>query len=181
VAEQVTRLRREKIFSCAKHFPGLASAVGDPHFVVSSTEQPLTVFQARDWQPFRAAISAGVDLIMTTHLRAPALDPAHIATFSEEVISGRLRTTLGYSGIVISDDLQMLGALEGIDQVTAGTRALRVGHDLILFANLHDELENVGRGIAERVADNEALAQRIQESYHRVGSFKAEHASHFNL
>ncbi len=181
VAEQVSRLRRERIFSCAKHFPGLASAVGDPHYVVSSTEQPVTAFQTRDWQTFRAAISPGVDLIMTTHLRAPALDPGQIATFSEQIVDGYLRTELGYRGLVISDDLQMLGALEGIDQAEAGARALRAGHDLILFANLHDALNDIGRGIAERALRDEALAQRLQDNYHRLGRFKAEHASFFNL
>ncbi len=181
VAGQIHRLHLGGVLSCAKHFPGLASATGDPHFVVSATQQPLAAFRERDWQPFRAAIGAGTDLIMTTHLRAPALDPANIATFSEKIVSGILRSELGFAGPIISDDLQMLGALEGINQVEAGARALRAGHDLILFANLHHDLTDVLQEIAARAATDEALAQHLQESYHRIGRWKAERASFFNI
>lgn len=181
VTAQVNCLHRCGVAACAKHFPGLASATGDPHFVVSASAQARGRFHAHDYEPFRAAACAGVDLIMTTHLRATELDPTDITTFSRRIVSGELRGEVAFHGLVISDDLQMLGALERIDQIAAGARALGAGHDLILFANLHDDLDHVVDGIAQAAEKDEALAQRIEESYNRVGMFKEEHPGYFRI
>lgn len=175
-AAQIAQYHRERVLACAKHFPGLASAVGDPHRVVACSQQSRDEFRQRDYAPFRAAAQAGVDFVMTTHVRVDSLDPGRIATFSEHIIAGELRGEVGFTGLVISDDLQMLGALEQIDQVEAGARALLAGNDLLIYADLHDQLDEVIDGIAARAQNDERLALRIAASYHRVSRFKNENA-----
>lgn len=173
---QVQQFHRERVLACAKHFPGLASAVGDPHHEVAHSLQSREEFRQKDYAPFRAVAQMGVDFVMTTHVRVDSLDPGQIATFSEHIIEEELRGEIGFSGLVISDDLQMLGALEQINQVEAGVRALLAGNDLLIYANLHDQLDEVIGGMAAYAQHDERLALRIAASYHRVSRFKKENA-----
>ncbi len=175
-AAQVQRFHRERVLACAKHFPGLASSVGDPHRVVAHSLQSREEFRQRDYAPFRAAAQAGANFVMTTHVRADSLDSSQIATFSERIVEEELRGEIGFSGLVISDDLQMLGALEQIDQVEAGARALLAGNDLLIYANLQEQLDEVIGLIAAQAQNDERLALRIAASYHRVSRFKKENA-----
>lgn len=168
VAKQIQILKAHGMMSCAKHFPGLASATGDPHLRVSESNQSLEQFRTRDYLPFQAAIAAGVDMIMPTHVRASALDSQEIVTFSEKAISAEIRGHLGFDRVIITDDLQMLGALEGIDQVEAGRRSLLAGCDLLIYADLNDSLDMVIDGLAECASHEEALSSRIEQSYHRI-------------
>lgn len=176
---QVDVLKANGIISCAKHFPGLASGAGDPHFQVSFSTQSLEEFRKSDYEPFRAAIAAGVDMIMPTHLRAPSLDADNVVTFSARVLQEELRTNLGFTGLIISDDLQMLGALEGINQVEAGTRALAAGCDILIYANLQDSIESLLDGLESCASADSKLSDRIADSYQRVVAFQNNNPQYF--
>ncbi|MCS6783447.1 MAG: hypothetical protein NZ482_09810, partial [Gloeomargarita sp. SKYG98] len=78
-------LQRVGIWGCAKHFPGLGAATVDPHDGLPRVDIPLQEWQ-RHWQPFQALIQAGIPAVMTTHLKAPALDAETITTFSAPTI-----------------------------------------------------------------------------------------------
>lgn len=172
VAAQVACLRKEAILSCAKHFPGLGSAYGDPHLEVSKSDQTLSDFREKDYVPFRAATEADADMIMVTHLLAPAIDPDQIATFSQIVIGGELKTDLGYTGLVISDDLQMAGALQNITASQAGVAAIAAGCDLLIYGNVTDSIEQIIDDIVQAAEHDRILAERIIESSSRVVDFK---------
>ena len=180
VASQIEVLKSSGIMSCAKHFPGLASSVGDPHFQVAQSKQTLTEFRQRDYAPFKAAIAAGVDMVMPTHLRAPGLDEENIITFSRKILDEELRSYLGFEGLIISDDLQMLGALEGIDQIEAGTRALLAGCDLLIYANLQETLDNLLDGLVKRVDSDAGLRSRVMESRQRIVAFQDNKQQYFS-
>ncbi len=179
VEKQVGILKSAGIISCAKHFPGLSSSTGDPHFQVAKSSQSTERFRDRDYLPFRSAIASGVEMVMPTHLRAPSLDAGDIVTFSRRVLEGELRSYLGFAGLIISDDLQMLGALEGIDQVEAGKRALLAGCDLLIYANLQDSLEVLLSGLVRLAEGDEILRSRIDESYHRLVAFRISNPQYF--
>lgn len=176
---QIRALREHRVASCAKHFPGLASSTGDPHLQVAHSDQSKQAFQDRDYLPFKAAIAAGVDMVMPTHLRAPALDGENIVTFSSAVIGGELRGALGFDGLVVTDDLQMLGALEGIDQAEAGRRALLAGCDLLIYANLENTLTSLLDRLTKHAENDGALANRIHASHQRLVAFRNNNPQYF--
>ncbi len=171
---QIKCLRDQGVLSCAKHFPGLASAYGDPHHVVSRSDQSLADFRQRDYIPFRAAIDAQVDMIMVTHLLAPQIDAKAIATFSSVFVRQELREYLGFAGLVITDDLLMAGALEGVSAAEAGIKAVLAGSDLLIYGDLSDNIILVTEEITQAAASDPALAQRLEESSDRIQRFKLE-------
>jgi beta-N-acetylhexosaminidase len=179
VGRQVQVLKEVGIIACAKHFPGLGSSRGDPHFQVAESSQSIEQFRDRDYLPFRSAIASGVAMVMPTHLRARALDPQQIVTFSRIVIEGELRSILAFEGLVISDDLQMLGALEGIDQIEAGRRALLAGCNLLIYANLQDSLETHLDAFTKLAEADEELRARVGESYQRLVAFRNSNPQYF--
>jgi beta-N-acetylhexosaminidase len=171
---QIECLRKQGVLSCAKHFPGLASAYGDPHYVVSRSDQSLADFRQRDYIPFRAAIDAQVDMIMITHLLVPQIDAKAIATFSSIFVRQELRDHLGFAGLVITDDLLMAGALEGVSAAEAGIKAVLAGSDLLIYGDLSNNIIPVTEAITQAAASNPALAYRLEESSDRIQRFKLE-------
>jgi len=125
--------RRQGILTCLKHFPGHGSAREDSHlgFVdVSDSWQPTELIPYR-----RLLVSDRVDAVMTGHLYNRNLDPHHPATLSAATIAGLLRHELGYTGVVLSDDLQMraITSRYGFEEAVCG--AVRAGVDLLVFGN----------------------------------------------
>lgn len=120
--------------SCAKHFPGHGRTLADSH-----AELPL-VTAARheletDLAPFRAAIRAGVDSVMTAHVSYPELDPSGApATLSPAIVEELLKRELGFRGAVSTDALNMQAVIEGGGEgAAAAVRALSAGCDALLY------------------------------------------------
>ena len=165
VAAFVTGLQSQGVAACAKHFPGHGSTEQDSHL-----ELPVVAGDAREGlPPFRAAIAAGVQTIMTAHVLVPALDNAP-ATVSRAVVQRLLRTELAYDGLVIADALEMKGLSEsvGIERgavlsLAAGVDALLVGHDLG-----EDAVEAVQRAIVAAVVSGGLDEGRLREAAGRV-------------
>ncbi len=120
------------VVACGKHFPGLGRAQVDPHHELPRLD--LTRAELEDhWQPFRAAIQAGLPTVMTTHVLVPALDQDNVITLSRLAIQTYLREELGFTGVCVSDDLDM-GAMRSwgnIEEITLKT--LQAGHDIAII------------------------------------------------
>jgi beta-glucosidase-like glycosyl hydrolase len=124
--------RDEGARCCAKHFPGHGRTVDDSHErrpVVPATRKQLDL----DLTPFRAAILAGADGIMTAHVAYPALDPTGLpATASPAIVRGLLRDELEFGGLVMTDALIMRSILEdGAAQAMTGP--VGAGCDVLLY------------------------------------------------
>jgi len=122
--------------SCAKHFPGHGSTGKDSHVAAPVVTRDRAGLDACDLVPFRAAIRAGVPAVMTAHITFPALDPNVPASLSERVVGGLLRTQLGFSGVVVSDDLEMAGISWNRPLESSGLAALRAGSDLLIVSRM---------------------------------------------
>ncbi len=135
-AARIRASQAEGLWNCAKHFPGLGHSPKDPHRDLPVLETPRAELERVHLPPFRAAIKAGVRAVMTTHAAYPRIDPSGlISTFSKKIVRGLLRRDLGFSGLVLSDDLEM-GASSKLCAVgEAACRAVEAGHDMVLLCH----------------------------------------------
>ena len=167
VAAFVRGLQRQGVAACAKHFPGHGDTLVDSHLELPVVHGDL----GAALEPFRAAIAAGTQAIMTGHLLVPGLDDVP-ATVSGRVLTGLLRDELGFRGLVLTDALEMraisgsVGVEEGaVRALAAGADALCLGHDL------HEEaVEAVHAAIVAAVRDGRLAAARLAEAAARASA-----------
>jgi beta-N-acetylhexosaminidase len=156
-------------FCCAKHFPGHGSTTTDSHTGLPKIEVDRATLDRIELPPFRAAIAAGVPAIMSAHIVVPALDatPELPVTLSKAVMTDLVRNTLGFQGIVVTDDLEM-GALKRVGEAAAGLRALQAGADYLLFRFDESAQLDGHRLITGAVRSGSLSAARLDESVRRV-------------
>ena len=129
----IRTLQAEGIAACGKHFPGHGDTTTDSHHDLPVIEHPPDRFDAVELVPFKAAIAADVAAIMTAHILIPALDEERPATLSAAIVDGLLRKTLGYDGLVFSDDLEMKAISGRYGHSEATVLAIAAGCDAVLM------------------------------------------------
>ena len=140
----------------AKHFPGHGGTVGDSHAETPTVTDDRERLDATDLVPFRAAVEAGVDLVMTAHVAVPALDPSgRPATLSAPILRGLLRDELGFRGAVVTDSLHMAGIqTDGQSEGARAVAMLRAGVDLFVDPEApEDIIEAVGAAVEDGTLD----------------------------
>ena len=174
-AAAVHGLQSAGVAACAKHFPGHGSTRDDTHHVLATVEGGLARVRERDLPPFVAAIAAGVAAVMPGHLRVAGLTGDLPATQSAAALEGLLRGELGFTGVIISDALEMR-AVSGLGGVpSAAVRALAAGVDLLCLGRDQDEEDYlaVRAALAAAVSGGELPAARLEEAAARVAKFRA--------
>ncbi|MHB8836237.1 MAG: beta-N-acetylhexosaminidase [Candidatus Methylomirabilia bacterium] len=161
--------------TCAKHFPGHGSTGKDSHVAAPIVKRERAGLEACDLPPFRAAIQAGIPAVMTTHITFPALDPDAPASLSKRVIDGLLRQQLGFTGVVVSDDLEMAGISLSHTIESAGLAALRAGTDLLIVSRMLLAERCIPGLLADlrlAVRDETVAATTVVAALRRVRRFK---------
>ena len=155
-----------RVLTTAKHFPGHGDTSVDTHLnmaVINATREQL---QNIELPPFRAAIQAGVDAIMTAHIAVPALAPADVpATLSPAILTGLLRGEMGFKGIIVTDALEMGGIAQGYSGGEAAVQALAAGADALVMP---PDPEAAIRAILAAVQSGRLTRARIDESVARL-------------
>ncbi|KND45608.1 glycoside hydrolase family 3 protein [Streptomyces stelliscabiei] len=172
VAAQVKGYQGAGVAATAKHFPGHGDTAVDSHYGFPVIEHTRAQWSALDAPPFRAAIRAGIDSIMTAHIMVPALDPSgDPATLSRPILTGILRGELGYDGVVVTDSLGMQGVREkyGDDQVPV--LALRAGVDQLLNP---PSIEVAWNAVLAAVRAGRLTEARLDASVLRILRLKAK-------
>lgn len=133
VAEYVRGAEEHGLFTTAKHFPGHGDTDTDSHLELPVLGADWSRLDSLELVPFRAAVDAGVTAVMTAHIAVPLLAPPSLpATLAPPVLRGLLSDSLGFSGLVVTDALNM-GAVVGKYGVgEASVRALEAGADILL-------------------------------------------------
>ncbi len=171
VAAQVAGYQAAGVAATAKHFPGHGDTSVDSHVGLPVITHSRKEWERLDAPPFRAAIEAGIDSIMTAHLLFPALDPADDpATLSRPILTGVLREQLGYDGVVVTDSLGMQGVRKKYGDGRVPVLALRAGVDQLLNP---PDLALAFQGVREAVRAGELSEDRIDRSLWRVLELKA--------
>ncbi|MFF8959980.1 glycoside hydrolase family 3 protein [Streptomyces sp. NPDC014894] len=166
VTAQVDGYQRAGVSAVAKHFPGHGDTAVDSHFGLPVITHTREEWERMDAPPFRAAIDAGIDSIMTAHLQMPALDPTDDpATLSHPIITGVLRRELGYDGVVVTDALNMKGVLLKYGEERVPVLALKAGVDQLLYPN---NLPLAWKAVLRAVEDGDLEEARLDESILRI-------------
>jgi beta-N-acetylhexosaminidase len=159
------------VVATPKHFPGLGRAT------VTTDERPVTIAATSeelqtDMEPFRAAVDAGVDAVMTSNASYPTLTPGseQPAVFSPQIVKGLLRDQLGFEGVVITDDLEA-PAVEA-SPGDAGALALQGGNDLLLYAKSVDGSDQAFKALVSQVMEGGLDRSLIATAYDRITSLK---------
>ena len=122
----------EGLVPVAKHFPGHGRTPLDSHLLLPEVDAPRAEIERTELAPFRQALDAGCPAVLVAHVRYPALDPAWPASLSPAVVTGLLRSDLGFGGLVLSDDLEMDAVRRQWGVAGAAIRFLEAGGDLAL-------------------------------------------------
>ncbi|MFG2266762.1 glycoside hydrolase family 3 N-terminal domain-containing protein [Streptomyces sp. NPDC048720] len=166
VAAEVKGYQASRVAATAKHFPGHGDTAVDSHTGFPVITHSRELWEKLDAVPFRAAIAAGIDSIMTAHLQFPALDDAgDPATLSHPILTGILRGELGYDGVVVTDSLGMEGVRTKYGDDRVPVLALKAGVDQLLNP---PSLDVAWHAVLKAVQEGELTEARLDESILRI-------------
>src|SRR4051812_4142712 len=179
VAAQVKGYQQDAgVVASPKHFPGHGDTATDSHTGIPVITHTRAQWEQTDAPPFRAAVKAGADMIMTGHLAVPALDPSgDPATLSNPILTGILRKELGYRGVIITDSLAMQGVRDKYGDGEVAVRAVLAGADTLLMA---PDMDAAYTSVLAAVESGRISAKRLDESVARVLLMKLKHGILFH-
>lgn len=131
----IQELQGAGLAACGKHFPGHGDTSVDSHHDLPLVEHPPDRLRAVEFEPFRAAIRAGVASIMTAHVLVPAFDDTRPATLSPSIVRPLLREELGFDGVIFTDDMEMKAVSARWPVPDACVQAIAAGCDAALVCS----------------------------------------------
>jgi beta-N-acetylhexosaminidase len=147
-AAWIRGLQSAGVAACAKHFPGHGDTSIDSHHDVPVITSDRAALDACELVPFRAAIAAGVQSVMTGHLVVPAIDPYRPATLSRAILTDLLRVELGFTGLIVTDAIEMQAVARKYGLAGATVAAITSGADAVCVGG-----ENAGEATAIELRD----------------------------
>ncbi len=162
------------VLTTAKHFPGHGDTDIDSHLELPVLPHTLDRLHKVEWLPFKAAIAAGVDAVMTAHVKVPALDSSYPATLSAATLTDVLRHSFGFSGLIVTDALVMESITRTYGPYEAAVLAVEAGADVLLMP--HDP-EGVIHALEEAVVTGRLPQGRLLNSVERLWRAKQRCAS----
>lgn len=162
------------IISCAKHFPGHGNTIIDSHEDLPVEHSDLKRLNDFELVPFKRSFRARVDMVMSSHIQFPNIDPDWPVTLSEKFLKQILRDEIRYRGIVISDDLGMKAMTKHFDPEIIPVRALQAGVEILLYCNEPEAPPRALEDITAAVAQGTLSKEQLQQSYSRILNLKKE-------
>jgi beta-N-acetylhexosaminidase len=170
--------REAGVVACAKHFPGHGDTVADSHRELPTVPHDRKRLEAVELLPFRLAAAAGVDAIMTAHVRFPAIEPDGLpATLSPRILRGLLRDEMGYDGVVFTDCLEMKAIADTVGVARGAVMAVKAGADVVLVSHTPALQTAALDALYEAVVNGEIAEERIDESVRRIVGLKARQSA----
>jgi beta-N-acetylhexosaminidase len=171
VTAQVNGYQKDAgINATPKHFPGHGDTATDSHTGIPLITHSRAQWEQIDAPPFKAAITAGTDMIMSGHLVVPALDPSgDPATLSKPILTDILRGELGFKGVIITDSLAMQGVRDMYGDPEVAVRAVLAGVDNLLMT---PDMDGAYAAVLAAVDSGRISEQRLNESVSRILQLK---------
>ncbi|MBI4458498.1 MAG: glycoside hydrolase family 3 protein [Acidobacteria bacterium] len=185
-ADFLDGLAAQGVVGCGKHFPGLGGGRVDSHQKMPRIDKAASRIWEEDLLPYRRLVSR-LPMIMVAHAWYPALESAGDssqplpASLSSPIVSGLLKDRLGYQGLVLSDDLEMGGVLEGRSIGEAAVAALQAGCDQVLVCRRAENVREALKAVLQEASCDpnfralaEAAAQKVLRAKQRLGITKTK-------
>lgn len=166
-------MQAEGVAACGKHFPGHGDTSQDSHLHLPRLPHALKRLEEIELVPFKAAVRAGVAMIMTAHVVFEPIDPTLPATMSHPVLTGVLRNQLGFDGVVISDGLEMKAIAANFTPDELVTRGANAGLDLFAPCEEGDFRDRVIDALIRAVERGDVPRARIDEANRRIDTLCA--------
>ena len=163
----VIAMKESNIASVLKHFPGYGNNV-DTHKGMSIDNRSYETFLESDFLPFITGIKAGADIILVSHNIINSMDPDNPASLSKKVHE-ILRDDLGFTGVIITDDLHMDAIKDYIGNTEAAVKAILAGNDLICTTDFETQIP----AVIEAVKAGTISEEQINESVYRILKLKS--------
>jgi len=167
-------LQSRGIVACGKHFPGHGDTATDSHHGLPVVDHDRDRLDSVELLPFRRAVDAGVDALMTAHVAVPAVepDPGRPATTSRAVLTGLLREELGFEGVVVTDCLEMDAIADGIGTARGAVEAIAAGADAVLVSHTPERQRAAIEAVLDAVRDGTLPEARVNEAAERLLALK---------
>ncbi len=161
-------IQAEDVIPVVKHFPGHGDTSVDSHLDLPVVYKSLSQLQSFEWIPFKNAINNGADSVMIAHILFPKIDSKYPASLSKVIITDQLRGTLGFKGVVITDDLTMGAIAKHYGIGEAAVQALTAGSDILLVAHGYENVTKVISSLKKSIDSGRISEKRIDESVLRI-------------
>jgi beta-N-acetylhexosaminidase len=182
-ASLVRGVQEHGMLATGKHFPGHGDTETNSHLELSTVTASRARLDSVELVPFRAAIDAGVGAIMTYHGILPALDSSGVpATLSPRVLTGLLRDSLAYRGVLITDAMDMAGVLRQFGAAEAARRAVAAGADVLLMpSDVPGTIDAVVAGVQSGRFDEQRITASVRRLLEMKRRFGLDRARFVNL
>jgi beta-N-acetylhexosaminidase len=163
--------RQAEIIPVMKHFPGHGSSTVDSHGRLPVVDIPEDQLLERDFLPFRMAVQAGAEALMTAHVLYPRIDPEYPATLSKLILRDLLRERFGFEGVIVSDGMAMGALAENFTVSDSLKLMIQAGLDLILVHSSYD-LVDLKLEMLRLLHRGEITETQIDEGVERILKLK---------
>lgn len=166
------------VAACGKHFPGHGDTAVDSHLALPVIPHDRARLEAVEFAPFRAAVQAGLDSLMTAHVFFPALEPeaGRPATLSANVLTGLLRREMGFDGVICTDCLEMKAIADNYTPAQTALMAVEAGVDALLISHTWDVQMAMFEALVSAVRSGRISEERLAESAYRIVRMKQARA-----
>ena len=171
----ISHLQQHQIMAVAKHFPGIGRTVADSHIELPACEFSLSELKSCDLIPFADSIAQDVAGIMLSHVMYPKIDPKWPASLSEQIAHRLLRKQMGFSGVSMTDDLDMGAITHHYDIRTAIRQILRAGIDMALVCHKGPNIEIAYQEILDGLRQSQDIQAMGIESVKRILALKKKY------
>lgn len=169
-ASAIRGLQKAGVLACAKHFPGKGHAKVDSHLSLPIIPYDKARLEGFELYPFKRAIANNVDAIMTAHVYFPAFESEKNlpATLSRNVLTGLLRDSMNFNGLIVTDDLEMGAITESFGIASAAEKSFFAGADLLLICHQLEQQRQAAEVLLNKITNDKAYAIRLEESLARI-------------
>lgn len=168
-------IKESGVIPVVKHFPGHGDTEVDSHFGLPIVHKSLSKLEKFEFVPFKKAIDEGCDAVMISHIILEKIDNENPVTLSKKVVTDILREKLGFSGVVITDDMHMKAITENFSIKQASIKSIKAGVDIILIGSDISSTKSTIEEIKKSVENNEISEKRINESVYKILKLKEKY------
>lgn len=165
VSSEIIGLQEQGVSAVTKHFPGHGGVIGNSHQSLQYIDTTVEELEQVEFVPFQAAIASDTDAILISHLVLTDLEEDTPSSLSNKVVTGILRESLGYDGLVITDSFQMASIADNYEQGEAAVLAIQAGCDMILMPV---EYDTCYQAVLDAVKNGRISETQIDEACRRI-------------